>query len=132
MRVFYVRYHDDDPDEDGIWLSNPTEGTQFFVSEFEAIQECNRRNEQRRKVWSNSVAAKEALWEETEIAYGLLEREGLDAKKVFPYHHRNPTRPEFRLIFVVDSIDVKDPDSELNRFASCGCRTGCKSTECEK
>lgn len=131
MKVWYVRYNDDNPDEDGIWL-NPTEGPQFFVSEDEARKECDRRNDQRRKVWERSRATTEALWEEVDIAYGLLEREGLDARKVFPYHHRNPSRQPFKDVFVLDSFDAKDPDKDPDRFASCGCRTGCKSTECDK
>lgn len=108
MKIWYVRYHDDNPDEDGIWFTDAREGNQFFVSQEEAQSEVQRRNDKRREQWLASQAKTQDIWEETDLAYGLLEREGFDPRKVFPYHNRNRVVAPFKDTFVLDWFEVKE------------------------
>lgn len=104
--IYYIRYVDDDPEEDGIWINPVTIPRQFFMNVLDAQTECKRLNdigENRHQERQKSLYEK---WKAIEKAFVSLEEAGLSAKQILPYHKREFSCLEFNPRFVIDTIKV--------------------------
>lgn len=106
MQIYYLRYADDDPTEDGIWLF--CDELQFYLRKEQAEAECERRNAEQRATWDEAVKRSLSVWEKIEVAYQSLTDLGLEPSEVFPYHKRTFTSMTFKPYFVVDEIQVDE------------------------
>lgn len=106
MEIYYLRYADDDPTEDGIWLLY--DEMKFYLRKEQAEAECERRNAEHRATWDEGVQRSLSRWEKTEVAYQALIDLGLEPSEVLPHHKRNFTSMTFKPHFVVDQIQVEE------------------------
>lgn len=106
MNIWYIRYADDSPELDGIWLAEDYQ--QFFATKDKADEMCESLNSTRRADWDASNKTYFEQWEKIETAYEGVESLGLDPNEVFPYHKREFRSNDYKEAFVVDSIEVED------------------------
>ena len=107
-KMYYVRYIDDNPAEDGIWLDTQNRD-QFFLREEAAIAECERRNlnEEIRHTANQKLALMK--WEQVEAASrAVSESSNISPRAVFPHHPESFKYPSFRPKFVVDTLEIVD------------------------
>lgn len=129
MIIYYIKYRDDNVDEDGLWLFPKQDiPNQFFVSLDDAVVECDHKNEERRNQWLASCDKTRLDWESKERAFKALEGvEGFDARKLFPYHKREWTQVEPQPTYIIEQLEVKDP--EPKGVVGCNCKGSCELYE---
>lgn len=106
MEIYFIRYRDDDPAEEGMWLDRDVN---FYARKEVADKVCETMNGERLSSYKIQQQRSLEKWEKNEKAFIALSlSKDIDPHDVLPYHRREFRYEPFSPVYIVDSIKVDD------------------------